>query len=250
MYRRIRVGLLAGVVLSLALVDVACGSQSTPVTPTSTTSATSAPTVTVTPATLAFASASTVVQTVMLTNTGTAELDIASIAATGNFMETNDCPSAIVVGAACTISATFLPLTATFPSASAGVVIITDNASNSPQTVPFSGPSVTTATAVLSPGSLTFGSQIVGTTSSAQTVTLANLLNGSATVALGIRSIGTDGDFQVVQTTCGSSLPAGGSCAVIVVFTPTAAGARTGLLTVVDNAPVSLSIIPLSGSGG
>ena len=129
-------------------------------------------------------------------------------------------------------------------------MIIADNAASSPQSVGLSGPPVTAATAILTPGSLTFGSQTVGTTSSPQTVTLANPLNGAATVALGIRSIETDGDFQVVQTTCGSSLPAGGSCAVSVVFMPTAAGARTGRLIIVDNAPINLSVIPLSGSSG
>ena len=106
------------------------------------------------------------------------------------------------------------------------------------------------ATAVLVPGSLTFGNQIVGTTSSPQTVTLTNPLNGAATVALGIRSIETDGDFRVVQTTCGSSLPAGASCTVSVAFAPTATGSRTGRLIVIDNAPISLSLVPLSGSGG
>ena len=109
---------------------------------------------------------------------------------------------------------------------------------------------MTAPTATLNPGSLIFGSQPVGTTSSPQTVTLANPLNGAATVALAIRSIETDGDFQVVQTTCGSSLPAGGSCAMSVVFMPTAAGARTGRLIIVDNAPINLSIVALSGSSG
>jgi hypothetical protein len=253
MFRKTRIRQLAGVGLSLALLDAACSGDSTPVTPTTTTTTTipaSAPSVTLTPATLAFASASAGIQTVVLTNSGTADLEIASITTSGNFMATNDCPSAISVGATCTISVTFLPLAATFPSASAGSVIITDNAAGSPQSVGLSGPPVTAATAILTPGSLTFESQTVGTTSSPQTVTLANPLNGAATVALAIRSIETDGDFQVVQTTCASSLPAGDTCTVSVVFMPTAAGARTGRLIIVDNAPINLSIVALSGSSG
>ena len=253
MFRQVGFGQLAGVLISLALAHAACGGGSTPdtfTTTTTTTTVTSAPTVTLAPTTLAFASASTGAQTVVLTNSGTAELTIASITISGNFTQTNNCPPVVAVGATCTISATFLPLATTFPAASAGSVIITDNAASSPQTVGLSGPIVTAATAVLVPGSLTFGTQIVGTTSSPQTVTLTNPLNGAATVPLGIRSIETDGDFRVVQTTCGSSLPAGGSCAVSVAFVPTAAGARTGRLIVIDNAPISLSLIPLSGSGG
>lgn len=244
---------LAAAVVSIALVEAACGGGSTPDTLTTTTTVTtttaSAPTVTLAPTVLAFAGAGTGTQTTVLTNSGSADLTIASITITGNFTQTNDCPSAVTVGGTCTISVTFLPVAATFPSASTGSVIITDNAASSPHAVALSGPIVTAATAVLSPGSLTFGNQAVGTTSASQTITLTNPLNGAATVPLGIRSIDTDGDFRVVQTTCGSSLPAGGSCAVSVAFVPTAAGARTGRLIVIDNAPVNLSLVSLAGSG-
>ena len=79
MFRQTRIRQLIGVGLSLALLDVACSGDSTPVTPTTTTTTTttipSAPTVTLTPATLAFASASAGIQTVVLTNSGTADLD-------------------------------------------------------------------------------------------------------------------------------------------------------------------------------
>ena len=250
MFRRRYVGQLVGVIIALPLLDVACGSNSTPVTPsTTTTTATNAPAVTLTPTTLAFASANAGVQTVVLTNSGTAELGITNITTSGNFAATHACPPAMAAGTTCTISATFMPLAATLPAASTGAVIITDNAASSPQSVGLSGPIVTTATPVLSPGSLTFGSQIVGSTSGPQTVTLANSLNGPATVAVAIRSIEADGDFKVVQTTCGSSLPAGSSCAVSVVFVPIAAGARTGRLILIDSAPIGLSIVALSGSG-
>ncbi|MEO8257717.1 MAG: choice-of-anchor D domain-containing protein [Acidobacteriota bacterium] len=253
MIRRIRVGTLAGMLLMLALVDVACSGESTPVTPTTTTTTTtttSTPTVTLTPTTLAFASTSTGVQTVVLTNTGTAALEIAGLTTSGNFMATNDCPSTVPAGATCEISVTFMALAATFPSASSGSVSITDNAASSPQSVVLSGPPVTTATAILTPGSLAFGTQVLGSTSGPQTVTLTNPLNGAATLALAVRSIAADGDFQIVQTSCGSSLPAGGSCAVSVVFAPTATGARAGRLIVVDDAPISISVIALSGSSG
>src|SRR3982074_3031272 len=115
MFRQVGFGQLAGVLISLALVDAACGGGSTPdtLTTTTTTTTTSAPTVTLAPTTLAFASASTGAQTVGLTNSGTAELNIASITISGNFTQTNNCPSVVAVGATCTISATFLPLAST-----------------------------------------------------------------------------------------------------------------------------------------
>ena len=96
----------------------------------------------------------------------------------------------------------------------------------------------------LTPASLTFGTQNVGTTSAGQQVTVRN--TGSATVTLG--SISTSGDFART-TTCGSALAAAASCTVTVTFTPTAAGSRAGALTVNSNAPGSPHTAALSGTG-
>src|SRR5439155_11033492 len=103
-------------------------------------------------------------------------------------------------------------------------------------------------TASLSPTSLTFPSQTVGTTGTAQAVTLSN--SGSA--ALSITSIaitGTNsGDFGQTNN-CGSSLAAGSSCAINVTFTPAATGTRSATLTVTDNASNSPQTASLTGSG-
>ena len=102
--------------------------------------------------------------------------------------------------------------------------------------------------ASLSPTSLTFPSQTVGTTSAAQAVTLSN--SGSA--ALSITSIavtGTNsGDFGQTNN-CGSSLAAGSSCAINVTFTPAATGTRSATLTVTDNASNSPQTASLTGPG-
>jgi Putative Ig domain/Abnormal spindle-like microcephaly-assoc'd, ASPM-SPD-2-Hydin/Immunoglobulin domain/Protein of unknown function (DUF1565) len=93
--------------------------------------------------------------------------------------------------------------------------------------------------------SLTFGSQTVGTSSAAQLLTLTN--SGSATLTF---STSVSGDFALAGLgTCGSSLAAGMSCTMSVNFTPTAAGARTGTLTLTDNASNSPQTISLSGTG-
>ena len=81
------------------------------------------------------------------------------------------------------------------------------------------------------------GSQTVGTTSSAQTVTFNNPTAGSVTIS----TITASGDF-VLQTAgsnpCsnGLAVTAGGSCNIAVAFSPTAGGTRNGTLTVNDNA--------------
>jgi len=96
----------------------------------------------------------------------------------------------------------------------------------------------------LSPASLTFASQRIGTTSALQSVTLSN----SGTAALSIASIVASGDFAQTNT-CGQSVPAGTSCTIDVTFTPTATGNRTGAITITDDAPGSPRVVSLSGTG-
>jgi probable HAF family extracellular repeat protein len=91
----------------------------------------------------------------------------------------------------------------------------------------------------VAPGPLSFPSQVVGTVSSAQSVTLTN--SGSTVMTPG--TISTSGDFS--QTNNCGALAAGAGCAVTVTFAPTAAGNLTGALTVVSaGVPIA---IPLSG---
>lgn len=96
----------------------------------------------------------------------------------------------------------------------------------------------------LSPTSITFTSQTTGTTSAAQSVTLTN----SAQATLTLSSIAASGDFAQANN-CGTSVAAGSNCTISVTFTPTAAVARTGTLTIKDNANGSPHTIALSGTG-
>ena len=96
----------------------------------------------------------------------------------------------------------------------------------------------------LSPSTLTFASQTTGTTSAAQQVTLSN----AGTAALVLTTIAATGDFAETNT-CGSSVAAGSSCTISVTFAPTATGARSGSLSVTDNASGSPHKTTLSGRG-
>ncbi|WP_234343317.1 choice-of-anchor D domain-containing protein [Streptomyces sp. NRRL F-5123] len=93
-----------------------------------------------------------------------------------------------------------------------------------------------------SPGALNFGSVATGSTSAAQTVTVSNPTGSAASVS----ALAATGDFAQTNT-CGSSVPANGSCTVSVTFKPTAAGTRTGTLTV--TAGGNTSTVALSGTG-
>jgi hypothetical protein len=164
-------------------------------------------------------------QAITLTNTGSATLSVTSIVASGDFAQTNNCGTSVNAGASCTITVTFTP-TAAFTRT--GAITFTDNAPDSPQTASLTG----TGTYVnITPSSLTFAGQKVGTTSPSQTVTLTN----TNTVSLSIRSTsitGTNnGDFAQTNN-CGTSVGKGLSCTFNVTFTPTATGTRTANLTV------------------
>jgi len=204
-----------------------------------------APIVTLAPGSLTFTGqpvgSTSAPQTVILTNTGSAALNITTMAASGNFAQTNTCGASVAPGISCTITVTFTP---TAPGSRYGSVTLTDNAVNSPQTIGLAGDGLPAPVASLSTLSLTFPSQALGTTSAPQTVTLSD----TGTAALIITSIVATGDFAQIDT-CGTSLAVGASCTISVTFAPTAAGSRTGAITINDNAPGSPQVVNLGGSG-
>ncbi len=75
-------------------------------------------------------------QTVTLTNNGSAALAITSVAASGDFAQTNTCGTSVAAGANCAITATFTP---TAGGSRTGTITITDNATGSPHTVTLTG---------------------------------------------------------------------------------------------------------------
>jgi hypothetical protein len=100
------------------------------------------------------------------------------------------------------------------------------------------------ATLTATPASLTFPGTATGATSAAQSVSVQNTGTASASVS----SIAATGDFAQTNT-CGSSIAAGGSCSVSVMFKPAATGTRSGTLTIASNATNPTLTVPLSGTG-
>ena len=158
-------------------------------------------------------------------------LAISSIAAIGDFDQTNNCPASLATGTSCTITVTFKP---TATGTRYGNITINDNANGyaSVQFVPLTGTG-TAPVAVFSASSIHFGNQKVGT-SAAQSVALSN----TGTAPLTINALAATADFAVASgTTCGtaSAVAPGGSCTVNLTFTPAQEGNRTGSLTITDN---------------
>ena len=183
-------------------------------------------------------------QTLKLTNNGTSALSISSIKLSGAaFHMKSTCGSSVAAGASCSISATYKPKNA---GTQTGLITIIDSASSQPQFVELTG----SATVIsLSPVSLNFGKQKVGTKSAPRTVTATNV----GTIAITFSSVGvtaTQKDFSAAGNCVGQAIQPGGSCQMSVTFDPTKTGKRTADLYF--NLPVgsvSPAPVPLSGTG-
>src|SRR4051794_712962 len=199
--------------------------------------------ISISPTALGFGSvatgASSAAQAVTVTNSGSASAPVTTVSTSGDFSQTNTCGSSIAAGSSCTVTVRFTPTTA---GTRTGTLTVT--ASGITNTVPLSGTGVAPGPILnANPGSLSFGGTIVGSTAAAQTVTVTNSGTTSATVS----GVTASGDYA--QTNNCTTLAVGASCTGTVSFKPTAAGSRTGAVTITSTANNSPTTIALSGSG-
>jgi hypothetical protein len=188
---------------------------------------------------------------VTVANTGSATLSITSIAASGDsaVAANNSCGSSLAGGTSCTINVTFNPTAA---GARNGTITFIDSAASSPQTVKLSGKGISGLSATLTPSTLNFNSQTVGTTSAVQMVSLAN--TGTATLTINGVSISgaNSSSFTISASTngsCGGSLVVDASCTVGVAFAPLAVGNLGAMLVISDNSAQSPRTVVLTGVG-
>jgi hypothetical protein len=100
------------------------------------------------------------------------------------------------------------------------------------------------SSAVATP-SIGFASRTVGTTSLPKKAVLTNI----GVVQVVVRNVTVTGDFAVAKNGCVKPVKSGLSCNVMVTFTPTQTGTRTGTLRIFDNAGNSPQTVSLSGVG-
>jgi len=104
-------------------------------------------------------------------------------------------------------------------------------------------------------GDLVFSGQLKGTSSTAKLVAIANTGNSELEIASTVITGTNKGDFSIDpnSTSCllttVSSLNAGRSCQVGIIFKPSASGARTASLTLLDNTANNSNTVLLSGTG-
>jgi trimeric autotransporter adhesin len=240
-----------------------------------------APQATLSPPTADFGSVTTSMassaQTFTLSNPGTAPLSITSISLSGanpdSFLIVNDnCATGAVAdtrpahglaasrgranprdfpglppAGTCQILVVFSPTSA---GPSAATLTVVDQAGTQSSTLTGAGaasPPPAAPQAVLTASSANFNSVATGSSSAAQTFTLANAGNA----ALPITSVDLNGanasSFQLGADTCGTTLAAGASCTIAVTFSPATTGNFTASLSVTDALGTQTSA--LSGTG-
>jgi len=178
-------------------------------------------------------------QTMSLTNVGSAALSMRSIVASNDFSAKSTCPTTLAAGSRCWITVTYAP---TQSGPRYGLVTITSNDPASPVSIRMIGKNGTAVS--MNPASLTFGSQRIGI-SSAQTITVSN--SGTSLLHFGGITTG-GGDFRQTNT-CNGGVTVHHSCSIVVRFSPSAVGQRSGTLTLIDSDATSPQTIPLSGFG-
>jgi uncharacterized repeat protein (TIGR01451 family) len=146
----------------------------------------------------------------------------------------------VPAGGSCTIDVTFAP---SATGDRAGSLVLANSSVDGTETLALTGTGTAPAVS-LSPTSLDFGQQHIGT-SQTQTVTLTN--TGTASLIVGVA--GTTGDFTADATACSEQpvLP-GQSCPVIVRFSPSTTGPQSGTLSITSNA-ASSPTVALFGTG-
>jgi sugar lactone lactonase YvrE len=181
-------------------------------------------------------------RTISVTNDARDPIAVTMVTLSGAFTQNSPACQTLAPGASCTIDVVFTP-GAVGPLA--GELQIADS-TLAVHRVILNGVGRGIPAVSLTPSSLTFAAQLVGTTSPPQTVTLANTGNGNLTVS-GIAIVGAD---FAHTTSCPAVLGPLQSCAIDVVLRPlTEGGLRRGELRVATDAAGSPHVVTLTGFG-
>ena len=226
-------------------VSITSNAPSSPTVALSGTGTAAVVTLTTSPSSLSFSNinvGSSSTQAVTITNTGNASATISQVSVSAKDFSTSGVTAAttLAAGQSATLSVTFSP------SASENVTgNITVSTSQGPSAVvSVSGNGIQPALTV-TPASASFGNVTVGV-SSTQPIQVTN----SGTGTLSVTQVNVAGSgFSTSSLSLPISLAAGQSSSFNVQFLPASAGAATGSLSIVSNAPNSPATVPLSGTG-
>ena len=160
-------------------------------------------------------------------------------------------------GASCTVNVAFTP-TASGPRMAA--LTATDSSGDTAYVnLSGSGGNLALALPTLPPcpqyNAFTFCPTPLGGTSAAQSFPLTTG-SGASSVQISLAAIPglaaqfSPGDFTIETPLCSTALPANGSCAILISFTPKAAGLRAAALSVTDSSGDAVSVYLAGTTGG
>ena len=180
-----------------------------------------------------------------MTNVGKERLDIAQIGLPGtnphDFQQSNDCGTRLAIASSCQIDVTFDPKSAAGeqrPLRSPPILVAPN------QSITVFG----VATSVkLSPSSLNFGNQKIGTVSDPQTVTFTNV--GNKPVHLSPRHHWPVPQIFLQTNNCGTTVAPGASCAINVQFAPQLKRVFIESLAVKDDGGGQMQTVQVTGTG-
>ena len=186
-------------------------------------------------------------QTVSLTNSGGIALNSIATMVSGPFQLSSNCTTQLAANSSCTFSVLFDPSSA---GAQTGALTVADALRT--QTVTLTGTGLTPPQIGVSPASLGFPVQSIGTASAPIALTVSNT-GGAAMANVGFQILGLSASsFSIGATTCAAALSAGASCTVSVIFTPALAVSSSTLgvkavqvpLTGIGQAPAGVNVSP------
>ena len=170
---------------------------------------------------------------------------ISNISTSTNFSEADDCPATLANGTVCTMYVYFVPTAS--GNLTGNVTINSNGFFSQTNAVNLSGLGSSMS---LTGAPLTFGNQLVKTTSTAKTVTVKN--TGTAAITMGAITLTDTTDYTITANTCpasGKTLAGAASCTISLTFNPKSTGSKRGSVVINDSDPSTPQLIGLSGTG-
>lgn len=180
---------------------------------------------------------------ILVTNTSLTPVIFNSATLSGDFTSGGNCPTSgtsLPSEGTCEINVTFAP---TVQGERLGKVSLSTSAFLEGSLIPLQGQGISSVL-VVTPTAIDFGSLQLGASSTMQVA----LSNKGLSDILGVTLTLGGGDFHITPS-CPGLLPQGTTCTAQVTFTPSAVGARAGILVITTSDPSSPLTVHLSGSG-
>jgi len=182
-------------------------------------------------------------QTIQISNTGTAELDVAAISLTGTGFSLGSIAAPLKLAPNASKNFTVSFTASSITTSAKATISIASNGTTSPLTVPVNASTVKANPAwQLTPAVLAFPSIVVQGTKS-QSVTLSN--TGNVPMTINATNI-TGASFSMSGATPGTTIPEGQQLTFQVTFHPASAGSTSGSLKLTSSIGTTLTM-SLSG---